>query len=265
MKVQRRINRTGRKRISHGSVEIRLHCTDRKRPPTFTAQLRLDHLHLPEEADVYVEAYHGSSTQRFSFGKVGNLTPSSNTTLDDVDLSGALLFRVKVVTAREHAGRLLAACDAIRPLDPGEEPGRDALLSVKAVALGDRTWELDLHTEPTGSPVLELNYRIPDAIRQIQQNPVFQGLIFPPVIREILGFIFWDCDASEGFADDEDLGASPSWQRDWLAFGTKLCGTEPPSEDDSTAARHWIDDVVTEFSRSFDLSDRLIAAMEGDE
>ena len=66
----RRINFTGRKRLTAADVEIRLH--DDATPLSFeVSKLSLKRHNLAEEAFVCVEAYRQSSWMRFPLGTVG--------------------------------------------------------------------------------------------------------------------------------------------------------------------------------------------------
>ena len=256
MRTQRRINQTGRKRIDRSMVRIRLDERGQGKPPSFRAELDLTALKLPSDALVFVEGYHRSTTQRFAFGTVGEFAPPASTELDGIDLGGRTLFRVRVVDSQSRVGRLLAAADQIAPEDADAKDNKDYLIEVQSRDLGSQTWNVELDSSGDVRPVLQLNWRIPDAINQVRGNPYFQGLILPGVIREVYGFVFWDC---EGIAGDD------TWQRLWLDFGYAVCGEQPPEDPDPAEARAWIETVCEIFSSQHSLCDRIATTISGND
>lgn len=251
--MQKRLNYTGRKRIQHSEVHISL-SEDPGKPPRFEADLNLERLGLPEDAAIFVEAYYKSSSQRFECGTVGNFRVPANASLKDVDLGGQTLFRIKVVENPAVGNRLLASAEKIAPKDEGEDGGKDFLIKVQARNLGDITWRVDLDSD--NKPELTLNNMIPDVIGTLTHNPVFQGLILPAVLREVLSAIYWD---NDGRNDEEG-----AWQQQWLSFSERLSGYDTPDKDvESTAVRDWINNVVEVFCRTHKFRQRLVEKMEG--
>ncbi|MCP9448065.1 MAG: hypothetical protein NNA22_10925 [Nitrospira sp.] len=249
MKIKRKINYTGRQRINRSEVRIRLE----ERPgavPRFTAHLELSRLKLPDNARVYVEAYYRNSTQRFDFGTVGKLEHPADTSLSEVDLDGSPLFRVKVVDTVNGRAVLLASAERLAALDDDEDKACDALLIVKTRDLGQLTWKTEIR--PDNKPVLVLNNRIPDALGKIKSDPLFQGLVLPGALREVLTAIAWDEGSDEG--DDEG-----SWKRQWLEFGEKISSTPYPDDTDPAEIRDWIGDVAMTFATKHELSARITA------
>lgn len=256
MRTKRRFNYTGRKTINRDAVEIRMQESPGGKPPEFSAAFNFAKLNLPEKGKIIVEAYHKSTAQRFSFGRVGEMKEPESTALTEVDLGGRVLFRVKVVDDSEKFDRLLASAEQISPVDDGDDANRDYLIKVVARDLVGRVWALDLNEDPHTKPELHLNYRIPDSINQVRHNPLFQGLVLPAAVREIYRFIFWDCenDAEEG-----------SWQQMWLDFGEGISGREPPGATaDSTEFHDWTDEILGIFSERHGLCDRVVAALTED-
>ncbi len=253
MKILRRINHTGRKKIDRSHVEIKLHDHGKGKPPSFSAELELKSLGLPDDADVYVEAYQKETTQRFEFGTVKEPKQPEYSVIDEIDLGGTPLFRIKVVDNKACFGRLLASTEQIAPEDLSGDANREFLIKVSHCELGAIPWELDLQSDAASKPNLRLNWNIPDAINQVRTNPTFQSLLLPAVIREVFSFIFWDCEYS---VEDD------SWQTQWLDFGVQLTGSERPGED-STDQREWTDFVVRSFSDQHSLTDRIIETLSG--
>ena len=65
----RTFNYTGRSRITRKMVRLEL-SEDSSGPPTFDLELDLQELALPEDARIWIEAYHRQSYMRFDWGTV---------------------------------------------------------------------------------------------------------------------------------------------------------------------------------------------------
>lgn len=252
MQISRHINHTGRRKIKHSEVEIEL-IDQGDRPPAFQATFNLDLEHLPPDADLFVEAYHRNTSQRFDFGTAAAPLAPKSTTLSDIDLSGPTLFRVKVVDNSEKIGRLIASAERLSPKDEDAEEQRASLLIFKSMPeMGNLTWKLSFNEEH--KPVLCINNRIPEAKHQLMHNPLFQSLVLPAAFREVLLYILW----SEG-----DEPAEGTWQNHWIEFASRLSDEDCPiAEEDPDLLMTWINDVVRSFSETHHLCDHLIKRME---
>jgi len=256
IKIQRRINHTGRKRINKKNVDINL-IDQLGAPLRFTGTVQLAEIRLPVEAPVLIEAYQLSSFQRFHCGTVREFNLPEDTTLQELDPGNPIYFRVKVLDPVQKNGLILASVSGIRPSneEPGED-GRDSLLPVGTKDLGNVPWRLDFNNE--ARPKLLLNFRIPGAVDRISSDPVFQGLVFPGVIREILTWIYW---AEDGGWEEEN---GDSWQNLWIEFARRVLGEEPPeTKSDPSDVRKWIDEVVGAFGRKYNLCERLVTHAGG--
>lgn len=252
MQISKHINHTGRRRIKHSEVEISL-VEQHGRPPSFEVMFNLDRERLPPDASLYVEAYHRNTSQRFDFGTVSAPLPPKDTTLTDIDLSGSTLFRVKVVDNSEQIGRLLATAERLSPRDEDADDQRASLLIFKSVPdMGNLTWKLAFNEEH--KPVLCINNKIPEAKHQLMQNPLFQSLILPAALREVLLYVV--------LSDDEGP-AEGTWHSQWLEFANSLAQEECPlSEGDTDRMMGWIDDVARAFSESHHLCYHLLKRLE---
>ena len=67
----RKFNYTGRKKIKRNHIQIDI-LRDSDDHRLFNASLHLSDMELPANAHVYVEAYHRTAYQRFSFGTAGD-------------------------------------------------------------------------------------------------------------------------------------------------------------------------------------------------
>ncbi|MBW1947253.1 MAG: hypothetical protein JRI33_04875 [Deltaproteobacteria bacterium] len=254
MKVQRRLNYTGRKKIRKSDINIMLVEQDGK-PPRFEASLKLSGLELPGNAPVFIEAYQSEIIERFQCGTVENPRLPGDTTLWSLDDTRPVRFRIKVVDPSGDNGRLLAAAFGITPRgDEPENEGRESLVKIQPADLGNTPYRLEF---PDGRLVqLTVNLRIPYAKDRFSQDPVFQTLIFPAIIRETLYRIFL-----EGDFGDED-----SWQGRWMNFAKRLHGDESePDSENPEEVDSWIEDVVRAFSQKHRICDRLIDQPEGDQ
>lgn len=248
--MQKTINHTGRRKILRSELQIRLTEHDQA-APEFDVDFSLNRDNLPDDATVYIEAYKSNTNQRFHFGTVDHIVKPENRKLDKLDLTAPTLFRIRIVDESGKHGRLIASADQIRP-ESDEEAQKSSLLPVKSTPLDQLTWKLEI--EAGSKPVLCINNRIPDPVGQISNNPRFQSLILPAVLRQILMFYLWNADD-----DNEDDPVTGQW----LRFAEHI-HMEKPHEDDPLMLMQWIDEVVSEFSRAFKMTDILLLKMEED-
>ena len=136
--MQRTFNYTGRSRITREEVTITL--TDRQPlAPGFEAHFGFLE-RFPDESRLYVEAYRAQTLQRFDYGTVGNPVPPVDRILDSVDLTGTILFRVRVVDEAGSIGQLLGAAEHIRPEGDDDDENRDSLMVLKSGNLESLPW-----------------------------------------------------------------------------------------------------------------------------
>lgn len=247
MQVSRRINHTGRRRI--GRSEVRLELRERESYLEFDASFQLDRENLPADAELRVEAYHKNTSQRFDFGTVGAPVPPASTRLTEIDLSGPVLFRVKVV---DRDGKLLAAADRVRPEDESNHDSRESLMTIAQRDLQQLPWRVDFSDD--ANPTLCINNRFPDAIGQFFRNSTFQALILPGAFREVLIFILWNRNG------EPEEG---TWEEKWLRFAEHVAPTEMPDDSDPSQLIGWVDDIVREFSSKHELCEVMIRHLEG--
>lgn len=250
MQISSTINHTGRRKLNRNEVQISL----REIPasaPDFDASFSFKAGTLPDNAAVFVEAYHRNTLQRFDFGTVGETKPPTNTVLDELDLSGPVLFRVRIVDQAENKGQLIASASALRAEGDDDEERRSSLIVVRSIPMDEQIWRMSF--EDNNKPELLINNRIPDAIGQIKSNHLFQALILPAAFRETLVWFIWN-----GEIDDDSV------QQEWISFAEML-GGDRPKGDDASEQLNWIDEVVDSFSTKFKLCEMLVLRMEGDQ
>lgn len=246
----RRINYTGRVKINREDVNITAREIDGSL--VFNAVLRLADYEFPREARVFIEAYRQTNWMRFAFGTVGNIQPppQSNRILSNFDSGDGILFRVKITQGLEEPV-LLASVDRIPIMTPDADAGKESLLPIQQADLGDELWRITF----TDGPLLQVNKNSAIDLKQMAVSPVFQSLIYPAIIRQILTYIL----IIDELRDKED----DSWQSKWLRFASLLPGIdpEPPAVDrDREEVISWIDEAVEGFSKNLNLKDIFSAA-----
>lgn len=227
----RRFNYTGRLRINQNAVRINL-IQDNAASPRFNAELDLSPLNLPPTARIYLEAYRQSLYERFSWGTVARPSPQGPTVLTRVESLDRIYFRVKIVDESVGQGLILAQADRISVDAPSTEP--IGLLPVKLVDLGEQVWRVEFEPE---EPWLYLNCRIDGVKERAQSDPAFAALVFPQILREVLGYI-----ARYSLQPDDEA----QWVADWQSFTESLSGETRPTEDDQMM--QWIESAVSSFA-----------------
>ena len=238
----RRFNYTGRKRILHNQVAITLHDAGDGAAPTFTAELYLDALQLPSDAQLMIVSQRNRAAKRFPWGTVANPKPPADCLLDDTP--DHPYFRIM---ALGDSGQLLALADRVQPRRANR---RDPLLPLLEADLGNEVWQLDFG-EAGDNPILLVNRNIPGISAAVRQDNAFLGLVIPEVLRAVLTRAF----IVEGAApDDTDDGPWSKWADFVRAFySEEHPATAADDESDNAAMAKWIDGAVTAFaSQRFD-------------
>ncbi len=237
--AKRRINSTGRRRISHEKIDIRMLEGAPGEPLKAKASLALEDLGFPGNAAVSIEAYHRSSGMRFECGTVESLSVPPVLVLDQVDRSGSVLFRVKVVDHDNEQGKILGSAERIQPKSNEDTDGRRRLFPILFRDLVDEVWKVEVN--PGDRPVLVINTRMPGFSHKLQQNPLLQGLLLPAAFRIVLEKLMSDPDGGE----DDD---APGWKEEWLQFCETALGMSPDilqlEEDDKA---DWVEECVRKF------------------
>lgn len=257
----RTLNFTDRKRILREEAQISL-MREADGGMIFDVELDLSRLDLPTDAQVFIEAFFKTTTERFSWGTVGELIPPDHRQLKRLSQPGLAHFRVKVVEATGNGfGKLLALADHIAPEGmQGGEGRRISLFRVNPTnALTDEVWSLDFDDS---GPILDLNRGVP-GIKERVKEEAFMALVFPAVMRGIFEKVRSDgCNVSQ---DDRD-----GWQARWLRYGAKLAGCEcPPRSDDDPDENYneWVKELIGGWSRQHKIVSnfkRSVAGKEGD-
>jgi hypothetical protein len=236
--LQRRLNSTGRKRITRDRIIIELTPPlDTFSFPTATAEINLAELDLDSEARVVLEAYYRSSSMRFPCGTIGSIDIPQKLVLTDIDRGGAVQFRLLVVAA-DHSGRILASAEGIKPRQKSDTPERQPLLPLRETDLGEELWRVDLNER--NGPWLLINSRVPGLAARLRSDVLVQGLILPHALREVLRSLPYE-------GEDED---DHDWGDDWRKFLRALdVEVEPDDTADEEAVQDWVEDAVIRFSQ----------------
>lgn len=240
--MKRRINSTGRKRIMRADIKISMLEALPGEPLQARAELNLVDYGFPPDAQVTIEAYHRASGQRFNCNTVEALNIPSPLVLDEVDHSGTVLFRVKVVNNEEPLGQLLGSAERIQPKSETDNKGKKPLFPVLHRDIGAEIWKVELG--PDHGPNLVLNNRLPDFRHRLQQDPLLQGLMLPAALRIVLEALIKD---SDGIVDDDE-----DWKTDWKEFcksGLSIHEGPPGLGSEEEEKAEWIDNVIKKFSK----------------
>ena len=247
--MKRRINHTGRMRIEQSNCAITV-MDGKDDVQSFSADLELADLALPDNARVYVEAYVKNSSMRFDFGTVSDMRSGSVHYLTDLDVGGAVLFRVRVVDESATVGKILASANRLRPSGDQRPVGRRPILPVRSTDLGSEVWKLEIDEE-TG-PVLCVSNKLPGLREQVKTDPVYGALVLPHVVRMVVNHI-----VSSSSVDEED------WTGDWSAWVQAECGLDLGSMiAEEQSADEAGDEVASSFAARHELLSKVLASLE---
>jgi hypothetical protein len=181
---------------------------------------------------------------RFYCGKANTINIPSRMELSDIDLGGAVQFRLLVI--EPASGQILGSAEGLKPAKSGESPDRQPLLTLRETDLGHELWRIDV--DPRVGPVLLVNNTVPGLAAQIRSFPLLQGLVLPHAFRLILREL-----NAEGEEDGDDL-----WGDGWRKFLVELGhSTEPEDSDDPDSVDDWIQSAVSAFCEFKDFAARV--------
>lgn len=238
--MSRRLNFTGRKKLTRASIKIRMHETKLGQPASFSADVNIPgDFRLSPQGRVYVEAYVGASAMRFDFGTVAAVTQPVECLLSEIDAGTPVLFRVKVVDESEHIGRLLAAAHGIRPEGDDDGADRKALLPLRGCDLGEEVWHLEFDKD--AGPTLAINNRVPGLVERFPSDATLMAAIYPEVVRQ-MAMRVWS--GNSGFDEGAD------WLSDWTKWLIEQLGREVSADelDDSDSVEVLANDVARNFA-----------------
>lgn len=251
----RRFNYTGRRKLPTSCATVHLY-RQHEAPSEFEIELRLEGQKLPQDAQVYVEAYYRSSMMRFPFGSMQDVQNKTSNRYVLSDLQNTIaFFRVKVVDESTDFGRIIAVIERIKPMLPEETDASTAsLLFVEYVDLGQLIWRVDI-AEDHAMPILQVNSELNTATSVqefVRYDPGFMSLVYPAAVREILTYILQNDNLPD--TDEEN------WKSEWLRFGLAFTGEKlvPDFYNFSVEERaEWIDEAVNAFCAHNHLKEKL--------
>jgi hypothetical protein len=251
----KRVNFTGRRRIPRDRVQIEIAAGP---PPAVSAMFHLADLDFPESAAVVLEAMCAGSpvVERIECGEVGRLRLPRNRRLDRIG-GRQVFFTLKVVDRSERYGRILGLAENVRPTG-GKRDGRrlEGILPIEVVQLGQQIWRLEFREHHV---FLLLNGDVPDIATRVRSDPALYALIFPEVLRHVLGRAL----AEGGDLEDEH---DDRWPAVWLRFarGLHVDGDRPPvGQERRDEWEDWIEDVVQAFCERHAIKDAYRRALAG--
>jgi hypothetical protein len=244
--VQRTFNYTERSKIEKSHVTFSI-ADGGDETPEFNVVFNFDpsKISAPERARVFVEAHYKETRQRFDFGTVAAITPPKNRRLDRIDLSGPTLFDVLIVDESGKNGRLIARGDAFHVAAEDDESAKNSLLSIRRFQLGQVPWKVEF--TPGNPPELLVNRAIPGIVERAKTDRLFQALVFPAALREILIHYLWNDEDEE----DEHFGR-------WIRFAEMMTEDQKPDSLDPSEIIAWVDRVVAGFAERFHLVDLMV-------
>ncbi|HOQ90579.1 MAG TPA: hypothetical protein PLX03_10615, partial [Candidatus Hydrogenedentes bacterium] len=203
----RTLNYTQRKPIYMQDVQITV--LEDGQGLYFEAFLNLKKYSLPSTARVFVEAYYRTRYMRFDFGTVEKPQAQTDCRLSLFDATDRMQFRVKVVSALDRKGLLLAVADQIRPHRPSENTDEThSLLDVQPDAnLGQEIWKIVFEENRVR---LNINAALGN-LRDVVREPGFSALVYPQILRTVL----WRIMIDEDYLDTENR---EDWRAQWLIF-----------------------------------------------
>lgn len=244
--MKRSYNYTDRKRINQKDFSISRY----EAGSSYEFSLTFANKHnydFPKSAEIKVEAYVGSSVERFSLGTWQEPLFDRRIPIKQFSVTDEVKFRLKIVNESEPYKPLLGLRESINPVSFGENgQKRKGILPVKATDLGNRLWQLEWDDE--SSPRLLVNNKISESkdINAIARaDPDFLGLVFPSALEAILLKLI------QNDALDEEEG-------EWRLFCKQFTNDPPPlydygAEEDDTEITAWVNTIIDAFCYQFDV------------
>ena len=256
--TNRRINYTGRSRITRASVFAKLEAENGE--ARLSIDLDLSQLpSMPPHAAVRVDAYRKGEIESFSLGTTGNLKPLDGQLLRRFGDPDGVLLRIKIVSTDDNdKGRLLAFGDQLKPKSPKDaESTKKPILPFRGDdTLGQEIWRLSLDAE---GPVVLMNSGLP-SWNTTARSPQFILLVYPEVMRKISR---WVAAARRDGETVDSAGASMSnWMRFVMSLGIDLYEIDGDSDDEDL--EKFANQCAEKFSNKYRLLERFKDLVEVD-
>jgi hypothetical protein len=233
----RRLNFTGRKRISKEHVELVVQTRDGYHE--LHVGFDLSDYGFPSTATVHLEAFKRARLQRFDYGSLSSFIAPSDMKLTSFSSPEGLKFRLKVVDGDKYKGRILGESDNLHAVNAEAANGtEEALLPVEpSHELGSEVFRLDFSSDEAH---LLVNADLVDW-RAVVRDPVFVCLVYPNILRQVLFHIVH----VEGYRYYDE---PTDWKSQWLVYTRDLLKARPaPENDELDDVSMWVDDCVSAF------------------
>ena len=253
--AKRRINSTGRRRIGRECVEISMLESFPGEPLKAKVSLKLNEEGFPGDAAIALEAYHRSSGMRFDCGTIQSPTVPDVLVMDEVDRSGSVLFRLKVVDKNAEPGKILGSAERLAPKSEDDSEGRRSLFPIIYRDLRHDVWKVEI--EQGDGPKLVINKRMPGFSHKLLESPMMQALLLPGALRFVLQELVTLSETGE--SEDE-----PGWKGNWLEYCKSELGMhEDPREMlDEVAKKEWIDEAAMRFCENLGFVEKIRTYVE---
>ena len=249
--MRKTISLTGRKTIPVSSVAIRI---DTVRPQNMWFEIRKKfHFNgISRKGVLKLRLFESKALETLVLGELGMILSAGQPIqrrLKHYFARPSCQVRV-VERGVERRGLLLGSTRNWTIESRSEDQEGDdtkGILRFAAKDLGLSPWILEC-ADSVDYPTLYLHNSIPNAKARVKSDPVFQGLLLPAVIRQILAEIL----------ATEDPSGVP-WMTDWLDWvKSSLSEDEEPPIDGSPADKtEWIERMVYAFCVKHPIRDRL--------
>jgi hypothetical protein len=251
--MKRAFNYTGRKPIPANAVKVSIIEDGPEGIPAFDAVLDgLKELELEGDNQIVLEPYVGVVAMRFECGTIEAPMLPADRRLTDIDLGAAIRFRVLVIDGASDPSRIVAAGVVSTGDDPNDENQRSILFLRETASLKERLWKLDVADD--AMPELLINSRFPGLKAKLLNEPMYQGLVFPAVVRELI------TELVNGAATDDC-----DWVAAWTTYAETLAGRKVPESEDEGEAKDFVEDCVAAFCDQRKFADSIIKNLKGHE
>jgi hypothetical protein len=249
--MKRAFNYTGRKPIPASAVKVSIIEGGSDGIPAFDAVLDgLKELGLEDDNQIVLEPYVGVVAMRFECGTISAPALPDDRRLTDIDLGAAIRFRVLVIDGVNDPSRIVAAGVVSTGDDADDDNQRSILYLKETASLKERLWKLDI--AGGAMPELLINSRFPGLKAKLLNEPMYQGLVFPAVVRELVAELV------NGAATDDS-----EWVVAWTTYAETLSGRAIPEGEDEEEAENFIEDCVTAFCDQRMFVESIIKDLKG--
>jgi len=235
--ARKRLNYTNLRHLSEGDVRLTV-ITDAM-PPS----LRIDYLSLgkriPDDAEVSVEAYRGSTGEyeRFDFGNATTFKSNPHfgpmRQFRRVDDPIGMTYRLKVTD--ELTGRLIAEIDRVKTIMAGADENPHEFIRVRYRPLGGELWRITVEED---GAFIEIEKSLPVEGIYLWDDPKFQCMIYPAALRLIAEKLMNE----ERYQDTE-------WGRKCMTFLRSLAPSFADIEKNSSPEE--LDQCIDQAARTF--------------